>query len=86
MGAYGHCILYKPGKDQANADGLSRQILPELPSSVPHPGETILLLDKLQYVPVTVFKIMCWTDQDPFLSIARNLLLHGWKDVAKEEL
>ena len=83
--AYSYCIVYKPGKDPANADGLSTLPLPEFPSSVPQPGDTVLLLDKLQYAPVTAAQIKCWTDQDPFLLKVRNMVWHGWNDVAEEE-
>ena len=85
-GAYSYLIVYKPGKDHAKADGLCRLPLPEFLSSVPQPGETVLLLNKLQYVPVTAAQIKCWTDQDPFLSRVRNMVLHGWKEEAEEEL
>ena len=39
--AYDYQIRYKPGKDNSNADLLSRLPLPESPTSVPLPGETI---------------------------------------------
>ena len=53
LGAYDYIMEYKPGKEHGNADMLSRLPLPEIPAKVPVPGETILLLDMLNSLPVT---------------------------------
>ena len=62
LGAYDYKISYRPGKDRANADMLSRLPLPESPQDVPLPGETILLLEHLQSSPITANHIKKWTD------------------------
>ena len=66
LGAYDYIIQYKPGKDHSNADTLSRLPLPEIPTDVPLPGETIVLLDMLNSLPVTAEQIRQWTDKDGY--------------------
>ena len=41
LSTYSYTIAYKPGGDHINADVLSRLPLPEAPSEVPLPGETV---------------------------------------------
>ena len=57
LGAYNYQIQYKPGKDNSNTDSLSRLPLPESPSSVPLPGETVFLMDTLDTSPVNATHI-----------------------------
>lgn len=66
LGGYYYNIEYKPGSENANADRLSRLPLPESPSNVPEPGDTILLMDALQVTPVTAQHI----------SFGRTLILY----------
>ena len=72
--------------EQANADTLSRLPLPEKPSEVPLPGETILLMDTLHGSPVSATQIKHWTDRDPLLSLVRKLVLQGWQHTVEEKL
>ena len=65
---YSYSIKYKPGEDHANADVLSRLPLPETPTHIPLPGETIWLLNTLQKTPLTAVQIRKLTTQDPLLS------------------
>ena len=44
LSAYDYQIVYKPGSKHANADSLSRLPLPEEPTEVPVPGDTILVI------------------------------------------
>ena len=85
LSAYSYTITYKSGGDHINADVLSRLPLPETPSDVPLPGETVLLLDTL-HGPVTAIQIKHWTDRDPLLSSVRNWVLQGCQFPNKEEL
>ena len=53
LSAYDYDIVFKPGSENANADVLSRLPLPDHPTSVPQPQETVLLMETLQMSPVT---------------------------------
>ena len=53
LGAYDYEITYKSGAEHGNADMLSRLPLPSTPAEVPAPGETILLMDMLNSLPLT---------------------------------
>ena len=86
LGAYSYQIQYKPGKDNSNADVLSRLPLPESPSSVPLPGETVFLLDTLQTSPVDATQIRTWTNSDPLLARVRDMVLKGWSNTSEEDL
>ena len=44
LSAYNYQMVFRPGKNQGNADGLSRLPLAEAPEEVPTPGDTILML------------------------------------------
>ena len=59
---------------------LSRLPLPETPTDIPMPGETILVIDMLLSLPVTVEQIRQWTTHDPILSRVRALVQQGWQD------
>ena len=86
LSAYSYSIKYKPGEDHANADVFSRLPLPETPTHIPLPGETIWLLDTLQKTPLTASQIRQLTTQDPLLSRVHKMLLQGWGDSVEEEL
>ena len=83
---YDYTIQYKPGKDQSSADTLSRLPLPEMPTDVPLPGETILLLDMLNSLPVTAEQMRQWTNNDPGLSRVQTMLQKGWQDTSDKDL
>ena len=57
-----------------------------LPSYVPLPEETVLLLETLQLSPITAAQIKTWTDHDPILSQVQELVLQGWVTTTKTEL
>ena len=78
--------MYKSGSKHGNTDMLSRLPLPVSPTEVPVPGETIMLVDMLNSLPVTSHQIKIWTDHDPVLSKVRNSVLKGWQDSTDESL
>ena len=80
LAAYDYKIVYKPGSTHANTDMLSRLPLPQTPSEIRIPGETILLMDMLQSTPVSAQQIKHWTDCDPIMSAVRSFVLKGWPD------
>ena len=86
LGAYDYKIQYKPGKENLNADVLSRLPLPESPDSVPLPGETIYLMDTLQGSSVNAAQIRTWTSKDPVLSKVQTMVLQGWTHTTLDEL
>ena len=53
LSAYKYTMAYKSGVQHANADVLSRLPLPESPAHVPSPGDTVLLMESLQTMPIT---------------------------------
>ena len=87
LSAYQYKIVYKCGKDNANADMLSRLPLPECPADAPTPQETVLRMETLQSSPVSVEEIRTWTKEDSLLSKVKGLLINGWKgDDGSEDL
>ena len=75
---YDYKIQYKPGLQQAHADACSRLPLPNTPSSVPIPGDTIFLIDHLNSTPVKAAQIGVWTRRDPVLLTVTSHVLQGW--------
>ena len=61
LGAYTYKIRYKAGRDNTNADGLSRLPLPSAPADVPQPVETMLLMEHLDSSPVSAADIRTHT-------------------------
>ena len=79
LSAYDYQIQYKPGKEHANADLLSRLPLPETVSKAPVPADVKLLMESLQASPINANQIRKWTDRDPLMSQVRQLVQHGWQ-------
>ena len=77
LSVYNYKIQFKPGAKHNNADMLSRLPLPDSPTLIPTPGETILLLDILHSLPVTAEHIRKWTNQDTTLSHVKTMILQG---------
>ncbi len=58
----------------------SRLPLPEEPAEVPLPGETILLMENLQALPVTSAQLAMWTDRDDVRTKSPGPTpLHPWE-------
>ncbi len=77
LSAYDYTFFHRPGKENSDADALSRLPLPTTPEEVLLPGETVLLLDALQtLLPQTSRYGLAGTlSQDPQLRSSR--LAHG---------
>uniref|UniRef100_A0A8C2FFT4 Gypsy retrotransposon integrase-like protein 1 n=2 Tax=Cyprinus carpio TaxID=7962 RepID=A0A8C2FFT4_CYPCA len=78
LSAYQYRIVYRAGKENANADALSRLPLPDIPASTPLPPETVFLLEKLSDSPVSAKQIKTWTERDKVLSKVKRFILQGW--------
>ena len=85
LSAYNYVISHRAGTANSNADGLSRLPLPDIPTSIPLPGELVLLMDSLQDSPVSAVQMKQWTDHDPLLSRIRKCILQGWPDLVEED-
>ena len=87
LSAYQYSISYRPGEKMANADGLSRLPLPDIPTKATVPQEVVFLLQTLQDSPITAEQVKRWTDKDPILSRIRNLVAKGWSgDIVEDTL
>ena len=86
LSAYNYVIHYKPGSENANADGLSRLPMSNSLTEVPLPGDVLLLFRTLESTPVGAKQIRQWTDVDPVLLRVRRYLLSGWVDSKEPEL
>ena len=77
LGAYDYSIVYKPGKDHANADMCSRLPLPTSLTETPVPAELVFLMEQLNASPVTAGQVKAWTDKDTILSRVHDAILRG---------
>ena len=75
LGAYNYRLQYRPGSELSHADGLSRLPLPEVPTEIPLPGDTILLMERLERSHINAEQIAQWTNSDPTLSRVHQFLL-----------
>lgn len=73
-------LVYRQGSRHGNADGLSRLPLSDTVVEVPEPGETILLMDRLETLPVCADKIADRTSSDPVLQQVLWKVHQGWGD------
>ncbi len=78
LSAYQYRIVYRAGKENANADALSRLPLPDTPASAPLPPESVFLLERLNDSPVSAKQITIWTERDKVLSKVKRFVLQGW--------
>jgi len=85
LSAYEYKISYKAGQTNGNVNDLSRLPLPEMPESVPVPGETILLMEHSEGTPVHSCHIKEWTKRDPILSKVLRLIIEGWPTKSNSE-
>ncbi len=78
LSTYQYKIQYRPGTQMENADALSRLPLPDLPDTVPVPGDHTVLIHHLKEAITTAANIKTWTDKDPHLSRIRHFTQNGW--------
>ena len=78
LSAYSYTISYKAGRENTNADALSRLPLSTTRQEPPKPPEVVHLMEYLDTTPVTSKQIGDWTDHDPVLSKVRGWTLSGW--------
>ena len=63
--AYEYELLYLPGNENGNADGLSRLPVLDVPGLTPVPGDIVHLPETINTSPVDATKIKLWTSRDP---------------------
>ncbi len=74
MQAYEYTIFYKPGKEHATADALSRCPVPDMALETGSEDRILLMED----IPlVTAENVRPWTAKDPILARVRQVLLMG---------
>ena len=79
--AYNYTIQFKEGKDNSNADALSRLPIPCSRKDPQNPVEVVHLMEFLDTSPVSATQIQTWTDHDPLLSKVKRWILSGWPDL-----
>ena len=77
---YEYSVQYKPGKELANADGLSCLPFLDVCQEDATPMELISLIEHLNSIPISVSEIIKWTNRDKTLSRVRQLIRLGWPD------
>ena len=82
--AYEYELVYRPGRDNGNADALSRLPLEASPETTPVPGDIIFLMENLAITPVDATKVKQWTARDPVMSQVLQFVLHGWPSVVED--
>ena len=83
--AYEYELLYCPGNENGNVDGLSRLPVLDVPGSTPVPGDIVYLLETINTSPVDATTIKLWTARDPVLSQVLQFVLQGWASYVEEE-
>lgn len=80
LAAYEYQLKFKEGKKHSNADGLSRLPLEVTVGVKPERGETVLLMEQVETMPVTAKQIRQWTSTDPVLSRVKDFVQKGWPE------
>lgn len=74
--AYEYKIIYKPGKEHANADALSRLPLPQTRKE--DDTDQVLMLEVMDDPPITTAQVKQWTARDEILPQVLVWCLKGW--------
>ena len=86
LAAYEYVLKYREGKQNGNADGLSRLSLPTQESEEETiPGEIMMLWDQMDQMPITARQIKQWTAVDPVLSRILNFVQKGWPERNRDD-
>jgi len=86
LSAYNYTFTYRPGSKLGHADAMSRLPLPEYPTDIPKPTETILLTELLEDTPLCSDQISLWTARDPLMSQVLRYVQHGWPSDKPSEI
>ncbi|XP_041863718.1 uncharacterized protein K02A2.6-like [Melanotaenia boesemani] len=85
LSAYQYKIVYKPGKQHANEDALSRLPVPEN-SKGEERTEQVLMMDMLDESLVQAEQVKSWTARDVVLSKVHEYVLSGWPVEVESDL
>jgi hypothetical protein len=85
LSGYRYTLLHKAGKQNGNADALSRLPLPVILHSTPVPHECVNLMESLADSPITPEEISRWTERDPGLLKVKQYVLQGWPNHCQDE-
>ena len=80
LSSYSYSVQYKPGRQLANADALSRLPLDPHSEAPAMEGDVLLLRDHLEGSVVTSKQIQQWTSKDPIMATVRKFTLQGWPE------
>ena len=83
--AYEYELLYRPGNENGNANGLSRLPVVDVSGSIPVPGDIVHLLENINTSPVDATTMKLWTACEPVLSQVLQFVLQGWPSEVDEE-
>ena len=78
LSAYSYTIVYKPGVNHNNVDGLSRLPLSQVKPSAFEVQNTDFTVCQLNLLPVTAKQLASATRSDPELSRVLHFTLKGW--------
>ena len=74
LSSYDYEIQCRQGSQQANADGCSKLPLPVSFQEIPIPGETTLVMEHLDAMPLSAKQVRLWTQCNPvFFKVATSI-------------
>jgi hypothetical protein len=77
-------MRFRPGKENSNADMLSRLPLAKSEPERPPPAEVVLLLDTMEASPVDARKVRKWTNREVVLAKVMRYVQDGWPSKVDE--
>ena len=79
LAAYNYELRYRPGSQNANADGMSRLSVTGVAAEASRVQNEVFMVD-LVHSPVTSSAVKRETERDPILTRVREFLIQGWPD------